>query len=207
MRRQELEEILNQHVPATTVAYCLSLWDKHPFKFKLRKSRQTKVGDFICRQGHEPEITVNHDLHPFLFLITYIHEVAHLDVHHTHGRKGDPHGTEWKDSFRRLLQPVMTTEIFPKDLLKQLSVHMENPKASSFSDPELTQALRSHDPKWSRTTILSEIPEGSVFGLRGKWFRKGPLQRTRFVCKEVGTKRTFFVPADFPVENAQLSLL
>ena len=207
MTRQKIEEILTRHVPAPSLAYCIALWENHSFKFKLRKSRQTKVGDFICRHGQEPEITINHDLHPYLFLITYIHEVAHLAVHLTHGRKTEAHGMEWKASFAALLQPMMKDEVFPRDLLAQLRVHMENPRASSFSDPVLTQVLRSHDPKWSKTTILSEIPEGSVFGLRGRWFRKGQLQRTRFLCHEVKTKRKFLVPADFPVENAQLSLL
>jgi len=207
MTRQGIEEMLNKHVPPPAVAYCLTLWDAHPFKFKLRKTRQTKVGDFICRNGHAPEITVNHDLHPFLFLITYIHEVAHLDVHRQHGNRIEPHGSEWKDAFALLMQPMMTSEVFPPDVLSQLSVHLENPKASSFSDQELTQVLRAHDPKWSKATILSEIPEGSLFGLRGRWFRKGRLQRTRFVCHEVKTRRKFLVPADFPVENAQLSLL
>jgi len=207
MTREGIEEMLNRHVPANAVAYCLALWDAHPFKFKLRKTRQTKVGDFICRNGQAPEITVNHDLHPFLFLITYVHEVAHLDVHRQYPRSADPHGTEWKDAFIRLLKPLMTTDIFPQQLLRRLSLHMENPRASTFSDPELTQSLRSFDAKWSSATLLSEIPEGSLFGLRGRWFRKGPLQRTRFVCHEVKTRRKFLVPADFPVENAQLSLL
>jgi SprT protein len=207
MTRQALEDILNKHVPAGAVAYCLALWDAHPFKFKLRKTRQTKVGDFICRTGQAPEITVNHDLHPFLFLITYVHEVAHLDVHRQYPRSADPHGGEWKKAFIARLRPLMTTEIFPVTLLRQLSLHMENPKASTFSDSDLTEALRAFDPKWKSATLLSEIPEGSLFGLRGRWFKKGRLQRTRFVCHEVKTKRKFLVPADFPVENAQLSLL
>jgi len=207
MTRQGIEEILIKHAPAMAVPYCLALWDNHPFKFKLRKSRQSKVGDFICRNGQTPEITVNHDLHPFLFLITYVHEVAHLEVHRQYPRNADPHGSEWKDAFIRLLKPLMNTETFPSKLLRQLSIHMENPKASTFSDSNLTQVLRTFDPKWSSATLLSEIPEGSLFGLRGKWFKKGSLQRTRYVCVEVKTRRKFLVPADFPVENAQLSLL
>ncbi len=207
MNTEKLEAILTIHVPAPAVEYCLGLWTNTPFDFKLRKTRQTKVGDFICRHGKTPEITVNHDLHPFLFLLTYIHEVAHLEVHRSSGRQSEPHGQQWKDAFTRLLRPVMTPEIFPPKLLKLISAHMENPKASTFSDARLTQALRGYDPKWSSATVLSEIPEGSLFGLRGRWFRKGRLQRTRFLCLEVRTKRKFLVPADHPVENAQLSLL
>jgi hypothetical protein len=206
MLRKDLEHILVKHVPAGAVSYCLALWDRSSFEFTLSKVRQSKVGDFICRSGNTPEITINSDLHAYLFLITYVHEVAHLQAYRINQR-AEPHGQTWKDAFARLIQPVLTIEVFPERLLNQLIKHIENPKASTFSDTRLTQLLREHDPKWRSATQLSEIPEGSLFGLRGKWFRKGALRRTRFLCMEVRTRRKFLVPADHPVENAQLSLL
>jgi SprT protein len=204
---EKLNEILVNHVPATSVPYCLHLWQSKPFKFKLRKSRQSKVGDFSCKHGQTPQITVNNDLHPYMFLITYVHEVAHLHVHQQYGHKVEAHGEEWKNTFRELLTPMMIPEVFPDKLLRGLRKHMVNPKASTYSDTEMTELLRQFDPKWSRATLLSEIPEGSLFGLHGKWFRKGTLQRTRVLCLEIKTKRKFLVPADMIVENAQLSLL
>ncbi|HZY78368.1 MAG TPA: SprT-like domain-containing protein, partial [Cyclobacteriaceae bacterium] len=188
---EKLNVILNKHIPAQAVQYSFNLWQSQPFKFKLRKSRQSKVGDFSCKHGQTPQITVNDDLHPYLFLITYIHEVAHLHVHLQHGHRVEAHGEEWKDKFKELLAPVMTPDVFPDKLLKGLKRHMVNPKASTFSDTEMTELLRNADPKWSRATLLSEIPEGSLFGLQGKWFRKGTLQRTRVLCLELKTKRKF----------------
>lgn len=204
---EKITNILNTHVPTPAVPYCLQLWQSNPFKFKLRKSRQTKIGDFSCKHGQTPQITVNNDLHPYLFLITYVHEVAHLHVHKQYGHRVEGHGEEWKNTFRELMAPVMMPEIFSEKILRGLKRHMVNPKASTYSDTELTELLRSVDAKWSRATLLSEIPEGSLFGLHGKWFRKGALQRTRVLCLELKTKRKFLVPADMPVESAQLSLL
>ncbi len=204
---EKLITSLQKHIPSPAVAYCLQLWQDKHFKFKLRKSRQSKVGDFSCKHGQTPQITVNDDLHPYLFLITYVHEVAHLHVHEQYGHRAEAHGEEWKNKFRELLQPVMTADIFPDKILRGLKRHMVNPKASTFSDTEMTELLRDADPKWSRATLLSEIPEGSLFGLHGKWFRKGALQRTRVLCLELKSKRKFLVPADMPVDNAQLSLL
>lgn len=204
---EKIINILNTHVPAPAVPYCLQLWQSDPFKFKLRKARQTKIGDFSCKHGQAPQITVNNDLHPYLFLITYVHEVAHLHVHKQYGHRVEAHGEEWKNTFRELMVPVMTPEIFSENVLRGLKRHMVNPKASTYSDTDFTELLRSVDEKWSRATLLSEIPEGSLFGLHGKWFRKGALQRTRVLCLELKTKRKFLVPADMPVENAQLSLL
>lgn len=207
MTAEKISTLLHHHLPAPAVQYCLQLWREKNFKFKLRRARQSKVGDFSCKHGQTPQITVNEDLHPYLFLITYVHEVAHLHVHEQYGHKVEAHGEEWKSKFRELLIPVMNTEVFPEKLLKGLKRHMVNPKASTFSDTGMTELLRDADPKWSRATLLSEIPEGSLFGLHGRWFRKGALQRTRVLCLELKTRRKYLVPVDMPVENAQLSLL
>jgi SprT protein len=207
MTEEKAKTLFETHVPALAVDYCLKLYTSQSFKLTLRKNRVTKVGDFSYRPGHLPRITVNHDLHPYLFLITYIHEVAHLVVHQQHKNRAEAHGAEWKTSFQTLLAPVLTPEIFPTELFYALKKHMINPKASSFSDAELTKVIRTYDPKAIANVILSEIPEGSIFSLNRRWFTKGKLRRTRFECRELKSKKNYLVPADVPVENAQLSLL
>lgn len=201
-----LRNLLEQHIPASAVNYCVELWDQKPFLFKLSKKRTSKSGDFTCIQGRNPRITINKDLHPFEFLITYVHEVAHHHVHKNYGFRAEAHGTEWKRTFQELLAPLLTENVFPKDLLGCLSQHMSNPKASTYSDSDLTKLLRSKDPRTAMATLLSELPEGSVFDLNGRWFKKGKLQRTRVLCLEVKSKRQFLVPADVPVGHAQLSI-
>jgi hypothetical protein len=198
---------LSKHLPTPSLNYCYQLWQQSPFTLKIRKSRQTKVGDFSCKHGGTPQITVNEDLHQYLFLMTYLHEVAHLHVHKMYGHHIEAHGDIWKNTFRELMMPMMNSDVFPPNLLKALARHMTDPPASTFTDSKLTELFRSFDPRWSRTTLLSEISEGSLFGLNGKWFRKGALQRTRVLCIEIKTKRQFLVPADMPVSDAQLSLL
>jgi len=207
MDQKKVESILNQHVPAQAVNYCNRLWQELPFNFKLRKSRLSKVGDFTCRSGQSPQITVNSDLHPFLFLMTYVHEVAHLRVHKVFGFKAEAHGEDWKSTFQTLMAPMLTAEIFPEPLLTGLKKHMASPKASSFSDAELTQLFRLQNDREKNAVLLSQIPEGSIFHLHGRWFKKGKLRRTRVLCKEVKTKRQYLVPVDMAVSNAQLSLL
>ena len=204
---EKLYSTLQEHVPTTTLGYCFSLWQQSPFELKLTKSRQTKVGDFTSRKsaGH-PRITLNHDLNPYLFLLTYIHEVAHLHVFLKHGNRVDPHGDEWKRSFQELMIPVLQESAFPPEILHELRRHMANPKASSFADTELTKALRLFD-KGLQMVSLSDIPEGSIFRLQGRFFKKGLLRRTRVLCKEIKTKRNYLVPIDALVSDVQLSLL
>jgi len=207
MDSKKIEDILGHHIPPIAVSYCTLLWEEFPFDFKLRKSRLSKVGDFTCRSGQSPQITINKDLHPFLFLMTYIHEVAHLRVHKAYGFKAEAHGEDWKKTFQMLMAPLLTTEIFPEPLLGGLQKHMASPKASSYSDTELTHLFRSQNERERNAVLLSQIPEGSVFHLHGRWFRKGKLRRTRVLCHEVKTKIQYLVPEYVPVSNTQLALL
>ena len=208
MTPEKIYSILHEHVPPTALQYCCQLWNQTPFQLKITRTRQTKVGDFTSRKNiTHPRITVNHELNPFLFLITYIHEVAHLRVHLEYGNRVDPHGEEWKRSFQHLLQPVLTYDVFPEDILIGLQRHMINPKASSFADTDLTRILRKYDKDAHQYATLSDIPEGSIFRFQGRFFRKGKIRRTRVLCHEVKTKRHYLVPADVLVSGVQLSLL
>lgn len=208
MEPEKIYSILQAHVSAAALQYCYKLWLETPFQLKITRTRQTKVGDFTSRKSvAHPRITLNHELNPYLFAITYIHEVAHLRVHLEHGNRVDPHGEEWKDKFRVLMQPVMNPDIFADDILAELERHMVNPKASSFADTDLTKVLRRYDKNADQYATLSDIPEGSIFRFQGRFFKKGKIRRTRVLCHEVKTRRHYLVPADVLVSNVQLSLL
>jgi SprT protein len=201
-----IREQIQPYLPAATLDYCTQLWEQNPFHFHLSKKRISKSGDFTCRHGDVPRITVNRDLTPLEFLITYIHEVAHLHVHKVYGFKAEAHGEEWKQKFQQLMAPVLYDTIFPEPILNCLRQHMQNPKASTYADGELTRLLHQGDPRTAKYVYLADLPEGSLFDLNGKWFRKGKLKRTRVLCTEVKSKRQFLVPADAPVGHAQLTL-
>ena len=208
MNENKILEILQTHVPAASVEYCFNLWTACPFELKISKSRQTKVGDFTSRRSRShPRITLNEDLNPYLFLTTYIHEVAHLHVFKRYSDRVDPHGEEWKQTFTDLLLPLLWEHIYPEEILHELRRHMVNPKASSFADSKLTEVFRLFDAKKSHAAVLSDLPEGSIFQLQGKYFKKRKLRRTRFLCKEIKSKRDYLVPADALVNDVQLSLL
>lgn len=208
MQEKQVLGILNEHVPPFAVDYSFQLWTQTAFQLKLSKKRESKVGDFTFKSNSAIQrITLNHDLNPYLFLITYIHEVAHLRVHLHYGNRLEPHGTEWKRVFQNLMQPVLKESIFPAEILPILFKHMENPKASSFADRNLTIALRKFDAVHLQHPMVSELPEGSIFKLQGKYFKKGKLKRTRVLCCEIKSKRQYLVPAEATVTDVQLSLL
>jgi len=208
MRSDKVLVILQTHVPPASVDYCFQLWKSNPFELKLTRSRQTKVGDFTSRRTRShPRITLNNDLNVYTFLLTYVHEVAHLHVYLSKGARVEPHGEEWKTTFTDLMIPLLWESVFPEEILHELRRHMINPKASSFADTALTRALQKFDKNASKFVMLSELPEGSIFQLNRKYFQKGKLRRTRILCREIKSKRDYLVPADAMVSDVQLSLL
>ena len=83
---KKMGEILLKHLPATTVAYCMELWQEQPFSFKISRTRSSCFGNYIFRDGQH-KITINHDLNSYAFLVTYIHEIAHQRAWLSKGRK------------------------------------------------------------------------------------------------------------------------
>jgi SprT protein len=208
MNEEKVYIILQQHIPADALDYAYALWKNNPFQLKITRTRQSKVGDFTGRRDAKYQrITLNHELNPFLFLVTYIHEVAHLHVYVIHGNRVDPHGEIWKNVFKHLMAPVLQEGIFPTEILYVLKSHMENPKASSFADSDLTKAFRLFDRNADKFSCLSDIPEGSTFQFQKRFFKKGKLKRTRIVCSEIKSRRNYLIPADVLVSNVQLTLL
>jgi hypothetical protein len=138
-------------------------------------------------------ISVNKGLNPYSFLITYVHEVAHLAAFVNHGRKIPPHGKEWKQEFRNLMLPILNPDIFPENVLKSLARHLKNPKASSYSDQNLVRTLRAHDSIDHELVSLESIPAGSEFILHGKAFQKLETRRTRAVCKLIDSNKKYLV--------------
>jgi SprT protein len=208
MTANQVIAILQTHVPAAAVEYCFQLWKESPFELKITRSRNTKVGDFTSKGSRShPRITLNNDLNAFLFLQTYVHEVAHLRVYLKLGNRVDPHGEEWKSEFTDLMIPIMWESVFPEEVLHELRRHMINPKASTFADSRLVEAFRKFDQNASKFIVLSGLPEGSIFQFQGRYFKKGKLRRTRIICLELKSKRNYLVPSDALVNNVQLSLL
>ena len=180
-------------MPTHAVGYCLDLWWHYKFEFKITKGRQTKLGDYRFHPTKKVHVvSVNNDLNPFAFLITYIHEVAHLVVYDQHKNGVAPHGQEWKNAFKQLMLPMLRNEVFPDDLLKVLARHMKHPKASSYSDPKLIAALGQYDKDQS-SVHLSELNVNDQFIFNKRLFNKIELRRTRVVCEEVKTGKKYLI--------------
>ncbi|MFL5728462.1 MAG: SprT-like domain-containing protein [Cytophagaceae bacterium] len=202
----KLLDILHKYLPEESVDYCYRLWEENPFHFTVTRSRQTKLGDYrYSSQEKSHTITVNYDLNKFSFLVTYIHEVAHLHTTVFHGHRVKPHGTEWKNKFKELLNPLVERKTFPENIEHALSHYLLNPKASSCSDMDLLKALGTYDEQ-QHFKYLSEVNISETFVFNNKVFQKESVNRTRAVCKEVASGRKYYISQAAQVEVLQTSI-
>ncbi|QHT66416.1 SprT family zinc-dependent metalloprotease [Rhodocytophaga rosea] len=197
-----LLSVFYQFCPSTAADYCYQLWLSHGFQLRITRARSSKLGDyrFSSAAAVKHQISVNENLNPYSFLVTYIHEVAHLLTFQQYKRKVNPHGKEWKRNFQQLMHPILNETVFPASILLPLQAYMANPKASSCSDAVLLKALQSADLTGSQT-FLTELAVGENFTLQGRVFTKGALKRTRILCLEKKSGKQYLIPGQAVVEK------
>ncbi|MCH9660239.1 MAG: SprT-like domain-containing protein [Bacteroidetes bacterium] len=195
-----MQEILSKYIPKAAVISSFELIKQHNVHLKIVNERVTRHGDYRKMPNGQHQITVNASLNPYRFLITLIHEIAHLDAFSRYGRFIKPHGKEWKLTFQQLMLPFLRPEIFPNQLLPLLALHFKNPKASSDTDAKLSLALKQYDPPNDKNYIF-EIPLGGTFRLyNGKIFERGNKRVKRYECLEVATGRVYLFNPNAEVE-------
>ncbi|MGZ3900026.1 MAG: SprT-like domain-containing protein [Bacteroidia bacterium] len=183
---QKNSEILKKYLPEESVDIIAQWIVELDFKLKIKRERSTRLGDYTSpHNGLNHTITINHNLNKFSFLITLVHEVAHLVTYNEHKNMVSPHGKEWKQNFQKLMQPFLTPDIFPLEIFSALRSYMQNPAATSCTDTKLLRVLKLHDEE-SDLLFLERIPANTLFLYNGsKIFKKGEKVRKRIKCVEI----------------------
>ena len=186
------QSILHKYIPEKAVPTISEWIYKYDFKLRIKKSRASKYGDYRPPvKGENHLITINYDMNPYAFLITLIHEIAHLTNWNKYKNKVLPHGAEWKLEFKILMNYFLYEQIFPEDVTQALKKYMQNPAASSCSDTALLRVLKKYD-KRQDTVLLEELPEGAVFRYnKERMFTKNERVRKRFKCKEINSNHVY----------------
>lgn len=196
-----MDDILKKYLPERSVKSCLELIQQTGVHLKIVNERVTRHGDYRRLPDGKHRITVNVTLNKYRFLITLVHEIAHLVAFEKYGKRIKPHGREWKHTFQHLMLPFIRPEIFPEKLLPLLARHFKNPKASSSTDAHLSIALKRYDEQHTDKSYVFELPLGSVFRLyNGKLYKKGNKRVKRYECVEMTTGRMFLFQPNAEVE-------
>jgi len=197
---RQWKEHLRGHIPNASLGYVARCMAMHSIHLTITRPRKSKYGDYRpATRGTVHKISVNGDLAPERFLWTLVHELAHLFTQVHYGHRVKSHGDQWQYCFHKLMQPLLRKEVFPIEVLPVLRKHLTAAKATCGTDMELNRAFLSiegHD-----VVLLSDLPDGVLFQLEnGKQFMKGEKRRTRFMCKELGSRKRYLVHEAAEVE-------
>ena len=186
------KQILRKYLPEAAVEKVFSIIISKNIHFRISKNRKTKFGDYRPPVHHSNHrISVNHNLNPYAFLITFLHEYAHLLVFEAYGNRVSPHGKEWKMKYRRLIETFLDMDVFPVELASVLVKSIKNSKASSSSDLELSRALEAFNCTEPEIKI-EDLPDNALFETtNGRQFIKGDKQRTRYKCRCLNNNKLY----------------
>jgi len=184
---------LQTYLPPNTFEAVRQYLHQYQVHLTVAKERKSILGDYRHRtHGKTHRISVNGNLNTYSFLITLLHELAHLLTFEKFGNKVQSHGKEWKFIFGQLLDQFIRHEVFPIDIKHALLQSLQNPAASSCADDVLLRVLKTYDKRRDNFVFVENVLEGQLFKTHdGKVFKKGEKLRKRFKCIEVATKRLY----------------
>ncbi len=195
--RQTISESLAACMPVDAVEVITGLLQDYRIDFIISRNRLSKLGDFKPSvNGSSHKITVNGDLNAYECLLVFLHELAHLMVHETYGKKVSPHGMEWKHQFGSLIRQFVRKGLFQSSVCDLLVDYSYRVKASGIADMKLTKALRVFDknPPDDSWQFLEEVDDNQLFEMKnGRLFRKEGKVRTRYRCYCLDNKRAYLI--------------
>ena len=193
---------LQKFLPPGTYEAVLQYLQFYKVHLTVAAERKSILGDYRHRTHFSNHrISVNGNLNKFSFLITLLHELAHLLTFEEFGNKVLSHGREWKMIYGKLLEQFLQNKIFPIDIEKELLDSLKNPAATSCAEDGLIRVLRKYDDKRTHHRLVEEIAENGIFRCdNGRVFKRGEKMRKRFKCIEVNTGRVYLFSPVYEVE-------
>ena len=193
---------LQSYLPQGSFDEVLYYLQHYKVHLTITKSRQSILGDY--RHAHADKthrISVNGNLNKYAFLITLLHELAHLFTYEQFGHRVMAHGKEWKNEFSKILAKFLLKKIFPADIEKALLQTLQNPAASSCGDEKLLRVLHNYDEKKQGIHLIEQLAEGSLFKIKdNRIFKKGEQVRKRYKCIEIKTGKMYLFSPVYEVE-------
>lgn len=194
---------LQDYLPPGTADAVLAYLHQYKVHLTITRRRKSILGDYRHQTGfNNHRISINGNLNPWAFLVTMLHELAHLLTFEKYSNRVPAHGAEWKQLFRTLLESFLRNRIFPTDLETELNRILVNPAASSCAEDGLVRILRKYDPVENSFILVEELEELSLFRLPdGRVFIKGEKLRKRYKCREVQTGKWYLFSPVYEVEK------
>ena len=195
-------EFLRQFIPEAAVPKVLQYLHQYTVHLTITRERKTVLGDYRHATSHQTHrISINSNLNKFAFLITLIHEIAHLVTFMQYGHRVQAHGREWKNWYALLLKDFLELKIFPADIEHSLLQSINNLSASSCADDNLMRVLKKYDVVADGLVLVEQVQEGKMFDIgEGRVFKKGKKLRKRYQCIEMHTGKVYLFSPVYEVK-------
>ncbi len=193
---------LKFYLPENSFEQVVFFLQHYKVHLTITAQRTSVLGDYRnAIKGKNHRISINGNLNKFSFLITLLHELAHLLAFENYGNRIQAHGKEWKFVYSNLLKDFITKKVFPADIEQALNNSVQNPAASSCAEEGLMRVLRKYDDKEKDILLLEEIAQGAYFTTKdGRIFKKGEKLRKRFRCTEKNTGLVYLISPIYEVK-------
>jgi hypothetical protein len=193
---------LEDFLPPGTFEPVLHYLQHYKVHLTVARERRSILGDYRHRTHHDNHrISVNGNLNTYSFLITLLHELAHLLTFEQFGNRVASHGKEWKVVYGGLLEQFVKNKIFPADIENELLRSLHNPAASSCAEDGLVRILRKYDDPKNNHRLVEEIPVQGLFRTQdGRVFRREEKMRKRYKGVEIKTGKVYLFSGVYEVE-------
>lgn len=193
---------LQQFIPAASAQLVMDYLNQYKVHLTITRERKSVLGDYRHATTYKNHrISVNGSLNKYAFLITLIHELAHLVTFTGYGNRVQAHGREWKQIYAGMLTNFLKLPIFPADVTQRLTDSLHDLPASSCADEDLMRVLRRYDTTSNGLVLVEQLDEGKLFDIgEGRIFKKGKKLRKRFQCTEVKTGRVYLFSPIYEVK-------
>ena len=184
---------LNSYLPAGAYDTVMQYLQHYKVHLTITKERRSVLGDYrFAVHGKNHRISVNGNLNSFAFLITLLHELAHLVAFEKYGNRIASHGKEWKLVYGEILQQFLLLDLFPADISNEIKITMRSTAAGSCAEDGLIRVLRKYDQKQDQKKLVEEIDmNGSFQTDDGRIFKRGDQLRKRIRCLEIKTGKIY----------------
>lgn len=203
MSKQEAPlEYLQKFIPEAGASLALEYLHQYKVHLTITRERKTILGDYRHATLYKTHrISINGNLNQYSFLITLIHELAHLVTFMQFGNRVQSHGKEWKNRYAILLKSFVELNLFPLDIHHALQQSMHDLPVSSCADESLMRVLKKYDKKQNGLVMVEQILDGRLFEIdKGKIFKKGKKLRKRYQCTEVVTGKIYLFSPVYEVK-------
>lgn len=193
---------LAEYLPEASLEPVLQYLHQYKIHLTITRERNSILGDYrhaINQKNHR--ISVNGNLNKFSFLVTLLHEMAHLLAFENFGHRIAPHGKEWKNEYSKILAQFLLKKLFPSDIEKALLKSLQNPSATSCGEEHLMRVLKNYDIRKEGVLLVEQLTTGQLFKTKdGRVFKKGEKLRKRHKAVDIKSGALYLFSGVYEVE-------